>query len=95
MSYDIASFWALVDVKDNVDECWLWLGPTDAAGYGVFKGQRAHRMSLFFSGVNPGKGQDVNHRCETVGCVSPFHLQVMTHSDHSRWTRYRTVKKAS
>jgi hypothetical protein len=79
-------FWALVDVRDAV-YCWNWQGRTDAYGYGLYKGQRAHRVSLSLSGIPLDARLDVNHQCGNKSCCSPFHLQLMTHSDHSRFTR--------
>src|SRR5262245_18060448 len=63
--------------------CWEWHGATDAAGYGRFKAFKqnyAHRVAYpYFIGAIP-KGLDVAHKCRVRHCVSPFHLQVVTHT---------------
>lgn len=86
MSYDAGKFWALVDVK-GTDDCWMWLGRTTEDGYGRHLGQFSHRLSLFLSGVPLDSRNDVDHMCGVKGCVSPFHLRTMRHSDHSKVTR--------
>ena len=57
--------------------CWLWLGWTDADGYGGFKIDgvtlKAHRVSWMLARGEMPKLQ-VLHRCDTPGCVNPDHL---------------------
>lgn len=85
MTYDAGKFWAHVTVG-GVTDCWPWTGRVDDAGYGRYKGQGAHRLSLYLSGVPMDSRHDVDHECGVKGCVSPFHLRVMTHADHARVT---------
>lgn len=85
MSYT-RRFWQQVDVRGYRD-CWAWQGSVTAAGHGKYKGQMAHRMALFLSGVKVMPRTDVHHLCAQKLCVNPYHLQVLTHSDHSTVTR--------
>jgi hypothetical protein len=62
--------------------CWLWSGPTNGKGYGIFyvgnKDRSAHRISYeVFKGPIPS-GLHVLHRCDTPLCVNPAHLRAGT-----------------
>lgn len=85
MSYNAEKFWANVDVR-GVGDCWLWQGRSHAGEYGVWKGQGAHRMALWLSGVKLDSRHDCHHVCGQKLCCSPFHLQVLMHADHGRVT---------
>ena len=85
MSYK-ESYWSNVDVQDT-KSCWLWRGRTDKNGRPRFKGQFAYRLSLALSGILLDNRLDVHHTCNNERCCSPYHLMLMTHSDHSRQTR--------
>ena len=41
-------FWSYIDKGENDNECWIWNGATQRAGYGVCrhegKTKRAHRV---------------------------------------------------
>jgi HNH endonuclease len=68
------------------DDCWLWTGPLQTAGYGSFSiaGARigAHRFSYrYFYGAIP-VGLCVLHRCDVPKCVRPNHLWVGTKRDN-------------
>jgi len=49
---DESRFWAKVDTSAGPEECWPWIGPRDATGYGLFhfegKRTRSHRWLLGF-----------------------------------------------
>jgi hypothetical protein len=58
--------------------CWLWIGATNAQGYGRIKvgstPSRAHRVAwAMHYGAIPA-GMDVLHKCDTPSCVNPDHL---------------------
>lgn len=62
--------------------CWIWTGPQNGKGYGVFytgnKDRSAHRISYeVFKGPIPD-GLHVLHRCDTPACVNPAHLRAGT-----------------
>jgi hypothetical protein len=62
--------------------CWLWTGPSNGRGYGIFyigtKNRSAHRCSYeVFKGPIP-EGLHVLHRCDTPACVNPAHLRAGT-----------------
>lgn len=39
-------FWSCVATTSSIRDCWLWTGPCDSAGYGLWKGVGAHRVAF-------------------------------------------------
>ena len=77
----------------NGTPCWEWLGSKTGAGYGDFcidgrRGKKfrttAHQFShVYFIGA-VRRGREIDHLCNNRGCVSPLHLEVVTHSENVR-----------
>lgn len=66
----------------NTDECWLFAGNKDQAGYGSIwrnnKNLRAHRVTYEnFKGEIP-EGYHIDHLCRTPPCINPDHLEAVT-----------------
>jgi hypothetical protein len=76
---DEERFWSKVNRKDNLDECWEWLGTKDRYGYGRFylngKKEKAHRVAYEFTlGAIP-KAAVIRHKvCRNRSCCNPAHL---------------------
>lgn len=82
----------LSKVKNNTpDECWVWSGCINSAGYGlIYEGDGSHKILLahrvsyeLFIGPIPDKMQ-LDHKCHNRPCVNPYHLRPCTHSENCR-----------
>ena len=63
--------------------CWLW-EKSIKNGYGMARGQGAHRTSYeAFVGPIP-KGKFICHKCNVGQCVNPEHLYIGDHSTNGR-----------
>ncbi len=64
-----------------VNECWLWRGPINWGGYGVFvyrdkgklKSMMAHR-AVYKVLIGNIPAETLDHQCENRHCVNPMHL---------------------
>jgi hypothetical protein len=68
----------------NTDDCWLWCGPVNNAGYGLIKGDTrqgdakmvtVHRVMARHKGLYI-KWKEVQHTCLVKNCVNPDHLVI-------------------
>ena len=73
----LAAFWAKVN---KTDDCWLWTGYRNWAGYGLIhngainKRVITHRFSWEIANGPIPEGLNVLHRCDVPACVNPGHL---------------------
>ena len=72
-------FWSLVD---KTDDCWLWTGPQNRNGYGMFwangRHEVAHRAAWRLSGRELDPSLTMDHLCRVRLCVRPDHLEQVT-----------------
>lgn len=76
------------------DGCWLWTGPHNRCGYGLFwlsRGSRresrlvlAHRVAYSLEYGAIPDGFLICHHCDNPGCVRPDHLFLGTSRDNTQ-----------
>ena len=78
-----ARFWSRVNVG-NAGDCWPWRGSINSNGYGVFAGEKAHRVAYqqFHGPIE--EGMVIMHRCDSPSCVNPAHLVEGTQAENVR-----------
>jgi hypothetical protein len=82
-------FWKKVLIIPN--GCWLWLGATDADGYGLIYNTdappshfRATHICCQLTGRDIPAGKLVCHTCDNPTCVRPDHLWIGSHQENAR-----------
>jgi hypothetical protein len=78
----VARFWAKVDKSG---ECWIWTGYRDPQGYGVHRGELAHRVSWALEHGPIAPGVKICHNCpagDNPSCTRPAHLFEGTQADN-------------
>ncbi len=83
MKLVIERFMDKVHIEPN--GCWRWGGSLSRKGYGFFhngkKIVRAHRWSVeHFRRLKIPAGLECDHLCKNRWCVSPNHIDIVTHS---------------
>lgn len=69
-------------IPKNKNDCWLWCGPVNNAGYGMIKGETGTddpKMMTVHRAVARAHGLDIDnneiqHTCLVKHCVNPQHL---------------------
>jgi hypothetical protein len=69
--------------KGNPDECWIWQGRLNPAGYGMVLGYtRAHRVAYELHYGEFDYKLEILHKCDNPSCCNPAHLRAGTHGDN-------------
>lgn len=66
-------FWRNVRVT-GPDDCWPWLGATDAGGQAVYRGRPACETAWELTARPLPPHASLQHRCGHAWCVNPRHL---------------------
>lgn len=90
----IKSFIKQINRQNKTPGCWIWKGPKNSDGYGIFvnkaagRNQLAHRVSWTLRNGPIPAGLEVRHFCKGYGgkpnraCVNPSHLKLGTHFEN-------------
>lgn len=88
-----------VVIGANDDDCHLWIGSVNTAGYGITsqgeKNVTAHRWAYSHAKGVISEGMHVLHTCDVRRCVNPSHLFLGTHADnmHDKAIKGRAARK--
>lgn len=78
MPTSASHLWNRVNITDNPEECWDWLGSLSDSGYGKLsfdgRNRRAHHVAWEQANGPMPKGGTLRRRCENKVCCNPDHL---------------------
>ena len=72
---------------NKTESCWLWTGPKQNGGYGIFSlntgryqstNMLVHRVSWELSNGKIPEGLCIDHLCRVRHCVNPSHMEIVS-----------------
>lgn len=83
---ELFNFMENVSIPDD-NGCWLWTGPCQKKGYGMFRirGNQflSHRVSYQQCNGRIPDGYVIDHTCNNKSCVNPAHLEAVTSKENT------------
>jgi hypothetical protein len=84
---DVRRLYSRIGPQDG-EECRANTWPKNQSGHACItvngKKVRVHRLIYLLEVGDIPAGYDVHHRCHKPGCCNPAHLELLSHSEHSR-----------
>lgn len=91
-----------VEIDEEEDECWWWIGAVNSSGYGQFAYTKtkiisAHKIMWALvknDGYLSEPKDHVMHLCDNKVCVNPTHLMLGTPAENDQMAVDRGMKKS-
>ncbi len=73
-----------LDKIEKTNNCWIWKGQINKAGYGRYQQKYAHRLSYEYHKGKIPKDKMICHKCNNKLCVNPDHMYLGTAYDNAQ-----------
>lgn len=72
----------VVEDRGHETPCIVWVGKKTSNGYGLYRGEVAHRYAWKLQRGRITDGMQLDHLCRQRDCVHPHHLEQVTPSQN-------------